>query len=116
LNTGWLVRTNIVRVIKAHLFAVLLAGTVLSILVANIYRAQDHPAAAAEVQGTLRGVHVAQGISGTTTLFSVALTNGEVVMVSPPVGTLFKENARVILVQRGAASGRESYDFKSYAL
>jgi hypothetical protein len=52
---------------------------------------------------------------GTGTLFAVALPSGEIVMVSPPLGTPFKENAKVVLVHRRTSSGRDAFTFLAYS-
>ena len=115
MNTGSLTRQNLLRVAKTHAFAILLIGSVLAVLVFNVLRAGETVETVGEVLGTLQGVHVVQTNVGTGTMFAVALPSGEVVMVSPPIGTPFKENAKVVLVQRRTTSGHNSFVFQAYA-
>lgn len=109
-----LVWQRAVRAVRANLVGFGLVIGVVAILSFNVYRSQDRELSSAEVEGTLRGVHVQQGYAGTSTLFAVALTSGEVVLVRPPDGTKFKENARVTLVRHGTAHGNQDFSFKSY--
>ncbi len=115
MNAAFLTRQGLLHAARAHAFAVVLIGSVVAVLVFNVYRAAETTATVGEVSGTLRGVHVVQTNMGTGTLFAVEVPSGEIVMVSPPLDTPFKENAKVVLNQRRASSGRDSFTFQAYA-
>jgi beta-lactam-binding protein with PASTA domain len=88
---------------------------VVVMLIVNVYRSSDSNASSTEVTATLQGTHALQEYSGSTSLFSAALADGQVVLVNPPVGTVFHQGAKIILVKYISKHGHESFAFKSYA-
>ena len=103
------------RNLRAYGVGAGILALVVIVLAANVYRSSDRTVSSTELSATLRGVHALQGYAGTTTTFAAALPNGEVVLVSPPVGTPFHQDSKVVLIKHTSEHGHQSFSFKSYA-
>jgi hypothetical protein len=102
--------------LREHAAAIGVGLFVAAVVAYSVVRRTEPVAESAERTGVLESLHQNQGNTGSNvSLFYVRLGTDEVVIVTPPTMTPFRQGAPVRILEVTRDSGRKTYEYVGYA-